>query len=337
MGSRRESRLSVYARLASFENVWAAYLDARRGKRRRPDVARFALVQEAAVLDLSEALATETWRPSGFRAIVLRDPKPRLIAVAPFADGVVNHAVHRVVAPLLERRFTADTFACLPGRGTHRAVLRFQDGLRRNAHVAQMDVRRYYLEIDWDLLLEVVGRSVHDERLHRLLQRILAAGSGIYSSSRVLEALGLSGTYHPAPRKGLPIGSLMSQLFGNVYLDGLDHFVKRELKVPAYVRYLDDFALFGPSRSAVREWAAACTEWLEARRRLEVKPPKVGSARQSYRFLGHVVSRGERRTCARTRRRLAARVAATARGRCGPAEMDALRSSVASSIGAVRT
>jgi hypothetical protein len=297
------------------ENVAAAHREAARGKRRRPDVAELALHVEEQLADLQRALAEDRWQPGGYRLHILREPKARLIAAAPFRDRIVHHAVHRVLAPCLIRRFTADTYACLPGRGTHRAVLRFRGELRRYPWVARLDIQRYFLEIDWDVLLAVIRRTVRDAALLGLLERILGSGAGLYTAPEVLEALGVAGRYQPAPRKGLPIGALTSQLFANVYLDGLDHFAKRELKVPAYIRYMDDVVLFGRTAAEVRDAAAGCAAWLRAERAVSVHPGggRPVRAGQTHLFLGHVVSREGCRIQGRTVRRLVARTMADMR------------------------
>lgn len=318
------------------QNVRAAYAEARKGKRRRPDVAAFAIQEEVLVDRLGRALAHQRWRPGRYRLIVIREPKVRLIAAAPFRDRIVHHAIHRVLAPELTRRFIHDNYACLPGRGTHRAVLRFQHGLRRHPWVVRLDMQRYFLEIDWDVLLGIVGRQVRDGQMMGLLETVLRSGSGIYSDPELLEVLGLAGVYQPHPRKGLPIGNLTSQLFANVHLDGLDHFAKRELKVPLYIRYMDDVVLFGPDRRAVARWARACIGWLAERRRLQVHPERTApqDTRQTFRFLGHVVSRTRRRVQARTIHRMLTRVRDAARGG-SEEDLARLEQSIASSLGSV--
>ena len=306
----------LYSRVIHPRNLWAAYLDARRGKRRRPPVAAFALYEEEALEDLHAALVSGRWRPRGYRVKVISEPKKRLISAAPFSDRVVHHAIHRVLAPVLTKRFIADSYACLPGRGTHRAILQFQQGLRRHPWMARMDIERYFLEVDWDVLLGVIGRTVRDRRLMALLERVLASGEGLYARPDVLDALGLVGRYVPRSQKGLPIGNLTSQLFANVYLDGLDHYAKRELKVPAFCRYMGDIVLFGPSRAVVRRWAQACESWLGSERLLTVQPgcDRVMETGQTFRFLGYTVTRRTRRISGRTLRRMRARLRATVQG-----------------------
>lgn len=300
----------LYPRVAALDNLLAAFRDARRGKRRKREVAAFECVAESEVCALHRELDSDTWMPGGYRTHVIREPKKRLIAAAPFRDRVVHHAVHRVLAPVLMRRFVADSFACRTGFGTHRAVLQFRALLRRHRFVARLDVRRCFLEIDHRVLQAIIGHTVRDARLMALLDRVLASGRSLYADPAVLDALGVRGVYQPSPHKGLPIGNLTSQLFANVYLDGLDHFVKRDLRVPGYARYLDDLVLFGDDRRVLRDQAWACVRWLAQERRLEMhtEGARPVSTAGEHRFLGQVVSRGGSRPRARTLKRLTARL-----------------------------
>lgn len=306
----------LWPRVVDPENVWAAYRDARKGKRRRSDVAAFMVHEETRVSALQHRLAAGRWKPGGYRTFVISVPKRRLIAAAPFEDRIVHHAVHRVLAPTLLRRFVRDTYACLEGRGTHRAILAFQAGLRRYRWVSRLDVRRYFLEIRWPRLMDVLSRTVNDRRMLGLVWKILESGRGLYADSHVLERLALRGRYQPEPEKGLPIGNLTSQLFANAYLDALDHFVKRTLKVPTYVRYLDDLAIFGNRAGALEAWAEEMRAWCREERGLELrtKGEVVQSTRGRFTYLGCTVDRTHRRPSGATLRRMRARVRCQVRG-----------------------
>jgi len=305
----------LFDRVVSPDNLWLAYCDARRHKSRRPDVAYFTLHAETLLHELSAALREERWQPGGCKCLVIREPKRRLISAASFSDRVVHHAVHRHLAPVLLRRHMPDSFACIEGRGTHHAILAFQEGLRRHPWLIRLDVRRFFLEISWDHILNIVTRSVHDPPMMRLLNAILESGRGLYHDAELLEFLGLKDAYQPEPRKGLPIGNLTSQLFPNVYLDGVDHLIKRNLKIPTYVRYMDDLVLFGPKASTLSIWAKQVRDWLLSERNLPTRMPGEGPQRTSghHRFLGYTVSREQRRVSRDTLRRLRGRLKTTIR------------------------
>jgi len=316
---RRRAR-DLMPRIATFDNVWAAWLTTRRGKRRTRAVAGFEMVAEREVLRLAAELADGTWRPGRGRVIHIRHPKRRLVHAVPIADRVVHQAVHQHLAPVLERSLTDDCFACRPGLGTHRAVLQFQADLRRHAWVARLDLCRYFLEIRWDHVLDLFRARVDDAALEAIVTRVMASGSGLYHHPPTLRWLGIEDVYRPEPRKGLIIGSLLSQLFANTHLDGLDHYARRDLHLPAYIRYLDDIAVFGRRRGDVSRATRGLRGWLVEHRGLEARLKlQPSSTRGRFEFLGVGVDRERRWPSARARRGLKAKARNLARsGRTGP-------------------
>jgi hypothetical protein len=277
--------------IASTPNVWRAWLEFERGKRRRPGVAAFGLDAERHVLRLARELRAGNWQPGGYRLLRVVDPKRRLVAAAPVRDRVVHHAVHRVLAPRFNRGFSAHSYACLPGRGSHRAVLTFLDRVRRFRHVLQLDVRRYFYSIDRGVLAGLLLPRCREAPLRDLLQHLLDSGGELYRPAWVADWLGWE---QPGPSgKGLPIGNLTSQWWGNLYLDGLDHFCCRALRVPAYQRYMDDITLFADDAATLRSAREALRAWLLDERRLELKDPDAKPMRTDRRFgyLGYEVTR----------------------------------------------
>ena len=282
----------LFDEVISARNLWRAWLDFRKGKRRRRSVLRFEADADVAAIRLHHLLAAGRYRPGAYRLLLVREPKRRLIAAAPVRDRVVHHAVHRVVAPLLNRSLVDTTYACLPGRGTHRAVIRFVRGLREHRFVLLLDVRAYFLTVDLAILKGLLARRLKERALLDLLGVIFDSGDGLYRRPDVVAALGLEPGF-PPDGCGLPIGNLTSQWWGNLYLSGLDHFVKRTLKLPHAQRYLDDVTLFADSRAQLVEAREAVAEWLAEERHLALKRPdapvRETTARLTY--LGHRVGR----------------------------------------------
>lgn len=272
-------------------NLWRAWCDFQRGKRQRANVAAFALDADRHVHRLARELAAGTYRPGPYRLRRISDPKRRVVAAAAVRDRVVHHALHRVVAPRWNASFIDHSYACLQGRGTHRALLRFRDSLRRWRYVMHLDVKRYYYSIDRDILRRLLFRRLPEPRLRALIDRILDSGADLYRRPEVVDWLGWG---RPATTgRGLPIGNLTSQWWGNVYLDELDHLATRMLRAHAYQRYQDDITFMGDDQDelcAQREWMAA---WLRDERHLELKDPEAGPKRADrvHAYLGYRVSR----------------------------------------------
>jgi retron-type reverse transcriptase len=245
----------LYPQIASFENLLLAFCKARRGKRSRPDVAEFEFHLEANLLKLQTALQNETYRPGRYHSFNITDPKPRLISAAPFKDRVVHHALCKLIEPVFERGFIFDSYANRKGKGTHAALDRAQAFSQKYAYVLKCDIEHFFLRIDHQLLFAQLAHRLADPQTLRLCRLILDSGAGIHRDIPPAFFPGDDLFCALRPR-GLPIGNLTSQFWANVYLNEFDHFIKRELKCPAYCRYVDDFLLFSNSKAELHRWRA---------------------------------------------------------------------------------
>lgn len=280
----------TWERMTSFENLRLAARRAAKGKRDRPAVARFLEAREPLLLALQRQLIEGRYEPGAPCVFTIRDPKERVISAAPFRDRVVHHAAMAVLAPLFERRMVYESFACREGKGTRAALDHAQRELRHYGYFLKLDIHHCFESIEHGVALEAVARTVRHPRVLALVGR-LAAGGG------------------PGAR-GLPIGALTSQWLANLVLDRLDHFCKEDLRVPGYVRYMDDFVLFHDSREQLKEWHGAVREFVmdALRLRLKERATVLAPHGQGLPFLGFRTYRRLRRVrpenLRRTRMRL---------------------------------
>ncbi|MEA3277379.1 MAG: reverse transcriptase domain-containing protein [Pseudomonadota bacterium] len=296
--------------ILDWENLLTAFRKARKGKRDRPEVAAFEWDLEAELLGLQQELATRSYRPAGYDSFYIHEPKRRLISAAPFRDRVVHHALCNRMEPVFECSFVAESFANRKGKGTHRALDQAQALARRFRHVLQMDLVQFFPSIDHGILRAEIARRVTDPAVLWLVDLILASGEGVLAEEyRMVYFPGddLMAALRP---RGLPIGNLTSQFWANVYLNPLDHFIKRELRCPGYVRYVDDLLLFGDDKRLLRDWKRATEERL-ARLRLTIHAgAHARPVTEGIPFLGFVVypdcRRIKRRKVVAYRRRLGA-------------------------------
>lgn len=284
----------MFDQIANFPALLAAARRSVRGKRQRWDAARFFGNLENEIIDLADRLHTDTWEPGPYRVIWIREPKLRQISVAPFADRVVHQAIHAMVGPHLERSYILDTYASLPGRGQHRAIARYEHFRDRYPWVLRADLWRYFPSIDHERLKAALRTALPCPRTRALLEKIIDG-----SNEQVHCDWHFPGDDLLSPlnrRRGLPLGNLTSQMLGNFFLDRFDHFVKEALGIKGYVRYLDDFAIFGTSPEALGAIRARCEAFLD-RRRLRLHPEKtrIEPSSRAACFLGYVLLPGGRR------------------------------------------
>lgn len=307
----RTLKSGSYQRLASLEALWRGWLDCRRGKRRSPTVAAFELDCDRHLLALRRELVEHRYQPSPWRLHGIRDPKTRLIAAPAVRDRVLHHALLREIGPVFERRYIDQSFAAGHGHGPHRAALYFLGCQRRHAWRLHLDISAYFPSIPHPRLLALFAERVRDDDTLALLQAIIASGDQVYRSRLARQLLG---ERCPPPGQGLPLGSWFSQWCGNFFLDGLDHFIKRELKIPGYLRYMDDLVLFAEEKTRLLEARGAVADWLREQRALQLNPKRlaVEPTRTPAVFVGYRISRAGIVPSRKLRRRLRPRLRAAA-------------------------
>ena len=240
--------------LTSFSNLLLAYRKAAKGKRGLPPAARFEYNLEERLFALQEELASGTYLPGGYHHFFIHEPKRRLISAAPFRDRVIHHALCNVIEPAFERSFIVDCYANRVGKGTHRSLDKVQQLARRYAWVLQCDVRQFFPSIDHRILLEILFRKIPEKNIRELCSTIVRSGENVLEKEYDPVWFPGDDLLTPLRTRGLPIGNLTSQFWANCYLNGFDHFVKRELQCSAYVRYVDDFMLFANDKEVLWEW-----------------------------------------------------------------------------------
>ena len=235
------------------------------------------------LLALQADLLDGSYRPEGYTHFTIHEPKRRMISAAAFRDRVVHHGLCAVIEPRFERVFIPESFANRIGKGTHRAIQCFQDMSRHYAYVLRADIRQHFASIDHAILIEGLARKIKEQDVMDLIRTILTGGEdALRDEYRMVWFLGDDLLAQCRPR-GLPIGNLTSQFWSNCYLHPFDLFVKRELGCKAYLRYVDDFALFSNSKADLWAWKRALCARLAALRlcihdeSAQVMPTSVGS------------------------------------------------------------
>lgn len=244
----------LFEQVADFQALIAAARRAARGKGASLSAAAFIFNMEGEILRLQREILDGSYKPLPYRTFYISEPKPRTISAADFRDRVAHHALCAVLEPLFERAAIFDSYACRPGKGSHRAVRKAQCFSRRFSRFLKLDIRKFFETLDHKVLKADLRHLVKDQRLLELADRIIEHG-----------APGSS------PGKGLPIGNLTSQHFANHYLSPLDHFIKEKLRVPGYVRYMDDFLLFSDSKNFLRGAHQTINEFVERNLKLTLK------------------------------------------------------------------
>jgi len=276
---------NLYTRICAFDNVLLAAKKAQRCKRYRDDVLAFNYDLELNLGQLQEELVVRTYQPGAYKTFVIYEPKRRLISAAPYRDRVVHHALCNVLDPIFDACFVHSSYANRHGKGTHKALEHFRQLARRYRYCLYADIEKYFASIDHGILKEKVRRKIKCRDTLWLVDTILDNSNEQEPVGQYFEGDDL---LTPCIRRhGLPIGNLTSQLWANVYLDGVDHAMAGRFGGRRYLRYVDDLALFSDSRAELSEARAFLAELIDSiRLRLHPVKTAIMEMRHGINFLG---------------------------------------------------
>lgn len=257
----------------TYDNLMKAHLLSRKGKNYKKEVILFNLKQEEYIRWLYEQLKNGTYKHGGYRIFYIQYPKIRKIEASRYMDRIV----HRwIVDSFLNRyfvnQFINTSYACIKNRGMHKASMDVQNTMKhckriwQNYYILKMDIRKYFQNIDKDIL----KRKVKEEKLVELLEKIVYSNSG---------------------KKGLPIGNYTSQIFANIYLNEIDQYIKHELKVKYYFRYMDDSILFVKTKKEAIELLEKIKNYLKIKLELELNDKtQIFKSDQGVNFCGYKIN-----------------------------------------------
>jgi RNA-directed DNA polymerase len=269
-----------YGDIISLKNLYSAWDEFLVGKKPKSDVEEFSVRLIDNIVSLEEDLVNMTYTHGGYKSFFIHDPKRRHIHKASVRDRLLHHAVYRQLYPYFDRHFIYDSYSCRLGKGTHKAIDRFEAFAQKvsknhtkTCWVLKCDIRKFFDSIDHGVLMTILSEHISEKNILLLLQNIIDS--------------------HHVERRhgaGLPLGNLTSQLFGNVYMNIFDSYVKHDLKQKYYIRYADDFVFLSQNKTELQSLIQSIRDFLRDTLRLELHPNKVvlESVSSGVDFLGWV-------------------------------------------------
>lgn len=207
--------------IADPDNLRLAFWKARKGKSWSKPVQVYRSELDANLRLLREQILSGNVQVGRYHFFKIYDPKERQICAPSFGEQVLHHALMNVCHGRLEKVQVFDSYACRKGKGTYAALERAKYYTRRYKYFLKLDVKKFFDTIHHNALKAQLARLFRDEDVLNIFYRIIDS-------------------YEAHPGRGVPIGNLSSQYFANHYLSGLDHYIKEQLRIKAYVRYMDD-------------------------------------------------------------------------------------------------
>lgn len=305
----------LFNSICSMDNLYRAYQNAKSGKGWYKEVKQIEKRPFYYLAGLQYMLKNHLFKTSEYEIFILNEGKKKrdVYKLPFFPDRIAQWAILQVIEPFLVANMTADTYSAIPGKGIQPIVNDLRgyyktkrvDGKKKSVWVPsillsdeentrycyKIDLHHYYQSINHEVLKQKFRKVFKDPELLWLLDEI--ADSINTATEEDLIELSLSGEIEVDPNTGIPIGNYMSQYSGNFYLSSFDHWVKEELHVKHYYRYMDDVVIFASSKEKLHEIHRKVTAYTRDYLHLNIKgnyqifPTKVrGVDFVGYRFFG---------------------------------------------------
>lgn len=305
----------LFNSICSMDNLYRAYQNAKSGKGWYKEVKQIEKRPFYYLAGLQYMLRNHLFKTSEYEIFILNEGKKKrdVYKLPFFPDRIAQWAILQVIEPFLVANMTTDTYSAIPGKGIQPIVNDLRgyyktkrvDGKKKSVWVPsillsdeentrycyKIDLHHYYQSINHEVLKQKFRKVFKDPELLWLLDEI--ADSINTATEEDLIELSLSGEIEVDPNTGIPIGNYMSQYSGNFYLSSFDHWVKEELHVKHYYRYMDDVVIFASSKEELHEIHRKVTAYTRDYLHLNIKgnyqifPTKVrGVDFVGYRFFG---------------------------------------------------
>ena len=278
------------------EELFQAYFECRKNKRNTANALAFEIDYENNLVQLCEEINSGTYKIGRSIAFIVDKPVKREIFAADFRDRVIHHFIYNYISPVFEKIFINDCYSCRVGKGTHYGIKRMNhfilscsQNYTKDCYILKLDIKGYFMSINKNQLFKLVKEELLRQSLkigfdlHLVLYLVKETifndpRENCIIKGKKTDWAGLPQTkslFFAKANCGLPIGNLTSQLFGNIYLNKFDHWVKHNLKIKHYGRYVDDFVLIHENKDYLQSCIQQISNYLKETIALKLHPDKI--------------------------------------------------------------
>lgn len=268
-----------FDKIINLENIFRAWRVFKAGKEKKPEVLFFERNIEDNLFSLGRDLNSGNYQHQAYKFFRISDPKKRDIHKADIRDRIVHQILYDYLTEMFEPIFIEHSYSSRIGKGSHLAVRQLQifsqEIAKRNfgrCYGTKCDIKKYFENIDHGSLLEILGKNICDEKIGKLLKKVIES-------------------FHCQPGKGIPLGNITSQIFANIYLNEPDQFIAKTLKIKHYVRYNDDFVILDYNKERLIEHVKKARVFVENKLLLKIPKEKISFRKLKWGidFCGYVV------------------------------------------------
>lgn len=280
-------KISIDCSVPNLRKIWDNF---RKGKRKSRAIDYFTYYLEKELEKLSLDLTSKTYKHGNYYSFMVFDNKKRKIEIAAIRDRIVHRLIYEYLVEIFDKSFIYDAWSCRKNKGLIKAIERCQYFANRYCKYFfwKADVVKFFQSIDQDNLIKYIELKVKERDIIDLIKEVVYCYKGAQKG------------------KGMPIGNLTSQIFANIYMNELDFFMQHKIKHLGYMRYGDDFLVFGKNRQELEMVCQKVTGFVTNTLKLTLhgKKEEIFRVKSGIKFLGVQIFPGQRFISKRNKKRI---------------------------------
>ena len=305
-----------YEDVITDEHIKCAYQIIKKNTKHREKLLRYEMFYLSNILSIEYLLKEKRYTHGAYNIFLIQEPKYRIIMSENLSDKIVNHLISKyILQPTILPILISSNVATRKNKGSHAALNYFKyyvNKLKKHSskiYILKCDIKKYFYNIDHEILLNQMKKLVEDQNILKLLENIIKSTDTFKINEKIKNVVNqeierlqknanvdknriieLNNIPMYKKGKGLPIGNMTSQIFALLYLNDLDHYIKKELNIEYYIRYMDDFLLFHSDKKYLKYCQKKIEEKvkeikLELNKKTQIYDLSKGIVFVGYRFL----------------------------------------------------
>jgi len=259
---------NIIEKIILLDNLYLAWYKAKKSKINKPYVIEFENNLQENLQNIQNQILTGDVIVGDYGFFYVYEPKKRKISAAKFSERVLHHSIMNICHPFFEKNLIYHTYATRKNKGTYAALDKAKVGVKKYKYYAKLDIRKYFDSIDHSILKQKLRSVFKDPVLIKIFDKII-------------------NSYQVEINKGLPIGNLTSQYFANHFLSSADHFLIEKIRIPLYIRYMDDMLLFDNDLNRLKYKVKQFTGYIKENLLLNFKTVNINKTSLGVPFLGY--------------------------------------------------
>jgi RNA-directed DNA polymerase len=257
-------------KIATLDNLRLAFWKAGKGKSYSAEVVEYRKDLDENLLTLQAEILSGEVKVGNYYYFKIFEPKERQICASAFQEQVLHHAMMNICHEYFERYQINESYASRKGKGTYAAIEKAKKYTAQYGFYLKLDVKKFFDSIPHEVMKQQIRRLFKDAKVLQIFDAIIES-------------------YEVEPNRGVPIGNLTSQYFANHFLAVLDHYIKEDLALAAYVRYMDDMVIWHNDKAVLIELREKIRTFLEEKLRCRLKPEVLNYSEKGLPFLGYFI------------------------------------------------